>query len=460
MNLSKKKMTYTTKYVFIACFFLLTVNILLGIVLMTQDKESMTILIRERMLDAAKAAGATLDGDLLASITADDAKNKTENFREVMRTLNLYLYSMDMKYIYTIKYLGGRNFVFIADSDPIDPGLYGEPVVCTEALYNASQGIAGVDETPFTDRWGDFYSAYCPVYDSNGDLAAIVGVDYDAQWYEDRIAMNTASILIITVFSLLIGATIIIFITNRFRRKIKSLYRELAELSSEMDSLNKEMATNTPLQKSSNAGSESGGQVPEEFTTSGSFDALGDKIRQARKDMKEYVTYIREQDYVDPLTGIGNKTAYLDYAKDLDLRVGDEALDYTILLFDVNNLREANDNHGLKAGDLLIIDTSTLLLRVFDPKCIFRIGSDDFIVIMENTTPNGINRALEALHGEVAVFNACERTYDTNLSLTNGIASFDPKQDHCCADVLKRATKNLSSSKAEFYKNNGDRRKR
>ena len=451
-------MANTTKYVFIACTFLLSVNILLGIVLMAQDKESMTTLIRERMLDAAKAAAASMNGDLLASITAEDSKNKTPAFREVMKTLNLFLYSMDMKYIYTIKHLGGKNFVFIADSDPIDPGVFGEPVVCTDALYAASQGAPSVDETPFTDRWGDFYSAYCPVYDSKGNLAAIVGVDYDAQWYEDRIAMNTASILIITVFSMLIGATIIMVITTRFRKRIKTLYRELAELSGEMDSLNREMATNAPLQKTSNA-AQSAGKNAQDFGASGSFDALGDKIRQARKDMKEYVSYIREQDYVDPLTGIGNKTAYLAYAKDLDLRVGDETLDYTLILFDVNNLRNANDVHGLKAGDLLIIDTSTLLLRVFDPKCIFRIGSNDFIVIMENATPNGVNKALTSLHDEIAVFNACEKAYDMTLSVTSGTAVFDPKEDHCCGDVVKKATKELSKNKAEFYKNS-DRRQR
>lgn len=459
MSSQKKKMSYTTKYVILACSFLLVVNTVLSIVLMAQDKESMRVLIRERMLASAKTAAASIDGDVLASITHEDAKNNSENYQEVMATLRLFFYHLDMKYIYAIKYLGGKNFVFIADPDPIDPGKYGEQVVYTDALYRASQGTASVDETPFSDRWGDFYSAYSPIYDSEGNLAGIIGVDYDARWYEDRIAINTASIMVITVFSLLLGAAIIIFITSRFRKKIKALYGELADLSSEMDSLNKELASNASLQKKASAAPSWNGEKTLSSSSS-SFDALGDKIRQTRKDVKEYVSFIREQDYVDPLTGVGNKMAYLEFAKDLNLRVGDQNLSYVALLFDVHNLRTVNDAYGLNAGDHLIVDASTLLLRVFDSKNVFRIGSGDFIVIMENVTQNEVNKALEDLHGKIAVFNACEKSYASTLSLLSGTACFDPQKDHQLADVVKRATNDLSKNKAQYYQQNGDRRKK
>jgi len=459
MSSQKNKMSYTTKYVVLACSFLLAVNTLLSIVLMTQDREAMRVLIHERMLAAANTAAASIDGDVLASITSADARSNAENYQEVMGTLRLFLYHMDMKYVYAIKHLGSKNFVFIADPDPIDPGKFGEQVVYTEALYRASQGTPSVDETPFTDRWGDFYSAYAPVYDSEGNLAGIIGVDYDAHWYEDRIAINTASIMVITVFSLLIGSAIIIFITGRFRKKIKSLYGELADLSSEMVSLNKELSANVNLQKKSSS-TWGSGDTTDLLVNASSFDALGDKIRQTRKDVKEYVSFIREQDYVDPLTGVGNKTAYLEYAKDVDAHMGDESMNYSAIVLDINNLRSVNDKYGLKIGDQMIVDLSTLLLRVFDAKTIFRFGSGDFIIIMENVTPNGLSKAIEDLHGKIAVFNACEKTYEAHLSISLGSAVFDPEKDHHCDDVVKRATKELSQNKASYYQQNGDRRKR
>ena len=36
--------------------------------------------------------------------------------------------------------------------------------------------LAAVDKEPYGDRWGRFYSAYTPVYDSTGHIGGIVAV--------------------------------------------------------------------------------------------------------------------------------------------------------------------------------------------------------------------------------------------------------------------------------------------
>ena len=460
MNVRNKKLTYTTKYVILACLFLLSVNFLLGIVLATQSKKAMIRLIQEHMLDVANTAAASLDGDLLFSITADDVSFRSDKFREINDSLILFQNHMNMKYIYAVRHLGGKNFVFVVDPDPIDPGKFGEPVVYTEALYQASQGIASVDNTPFSDRWGNFYSAYSPVYDSEGNIAGIVGVDYDANWYEEQVAINTASIIIICAFSLLIGAAIIVFATNRFRKKIKGLYLEMAELSNEMTGLNREMTSNADLQKKSSpfVWNESG--LPDSDLTTSSFDALGDKIRQTHMDIKQYVSYVREQDYTDALTGVGNKTAYLEVARDLELMIQDKTAAFSILAFDVNNLRKANSKYGLKVGDQMIIDTATLLLKVFDPKNIFRIGSDEFIVITDSSSKEPVSSTLHILENELEAYNEKVRTYEMTLSISSGVATFTEGQDHQFDEVLRRAMENLSQHKAIYYQQAGDRRRR
>ena len=460
MSSPKQKLSHTTKYLFLACVFLLTVSYLIGNVLMTQSKIAMKELMQESMLNAASTAAAALDGDELASIKMGDDTSNSEAFLHVRETLQMFLFNMNVKYIYTVKYLNGKNFVFLVDSDPIDPGHYGEPVVYTEALYKASQGQKDVDDTPFTDRWGNFYSAYCPVYTSDGALAGIVAVDYDARWFEDKIAINTASILFITVVSMIIGGGIIVFITTRFRKKIKSLSREMEELENDIYALNKELAANVNLQKTTNPLPSEADLDLESPSYASSFEALSSRIHKAKEDIKEYVSYVREQDYVDPLTGVGNKAAFLEYAKGLDVRVGDEKMNYSVILFDVSNVKSANEKYGMKIGDQMILDASTVLLRAFTPQTVFRIGDDDFIVVLEDTNQNGVNRLLDELFSQIAVFNACETSYDVPLALTSGSATFDSDKDRHCNDVVKRAMQDLSASKVEFYKNKNDRRKR
>ena len=460
MNLQRKKMTHTTKFVIIVCCFLLTVNVVLGIVLSTQSRKAMTVLIQERMMDAANAAAAALDGDIVGKIAAADVTAKSTNYLTVYNTLNLFQNHMNMKYIYVVKYLGGKNFVFVVDPDPVDPGKFGEPVVYTDALYNASQGNAGVDKTPFSDRWGNFYSAYCPVYDSEGTIAGIVGVDYDANWFEEQIAINTASILIICVFSMMVGSGIVVFITNRFRKKVRTLSAELSELSHEVDSLTKEMAANVDFQRTTSAAPPDLLDDPGDGTLSNTFDALGDKIHRAHQGVKQYVSFVREQDYTDALTGVGNKTAYLETIRDLDLEILDGKAEFSVALFDVNNLRAINHKHGLKVGDQLIYDTATLLLKVFDSKNIYRIGSDEFVVLQLASSRDDMANAIYSLEGALEAYNTVNKTNKVTLSFTSGTATYDPEQDHQFSDVLARAFETLSQHKALYYQQAGDRRRR
>ena len=446
MSKGKKRISTATKYLVLACTFLLAINLVLGIVLTSQSKKGMTALLQSKMLDAANIAAASMDGDLMASISSQDAQTGSENFQKALSSLRLFLDHMDMKYIYAVKHVSGQSFVFLADPDPIDPGQFGEPIVYTKALEKASQGIASVDENPFSDRWGKFYSAYSPVYDSEGNLVCIIGVDYDAAWFEDMIAMHTASILIICTLSVLIGAFIVLLISNRFQRRFRILSDELSSLSDEVNALNKEMAPPEEFHaKPSRQPAEAEEDSPSHV---GTFDALENKIKQTRQDMRQYASYVHEQDFTDPLTGVGNKMAYQELTRDMDLKIADGVADFCIAMFDVDGLRQINDEYGLNAGDQVIFDTATLLLQAFRPETIFRIGSDEFIVLAQDFTAKDLEHSLNVIETAQRKENSQKDATKQTPSLAKGVAFFDAKQDHSCNDVLKRANKMLKQNKA------------
>ncbi|MBQ9491022.1 MAG: diguanylate cyclase [Lachnospiraceae bacterium] len=446
MSKGKKRISTATKYLVLACTFLLAINLVLGIVLTSQSKKGMTALLQSKMLDAANIAAASMDGDLMASISSQDAQTGSENFQKALSSLRLFLDHMDMKYIYAVKHVSGQSFVFLADPDPIDPGQFGEPIVYTKALEKASQGIASVDENPFSDRWGKFYSAYSPVYDSEGNLVCIIGVDYDAAWFEDMIAMHTASILIICTLSVLIGAFIVLLISNRFQRRFRILSDELSSLSDEVNALNKEMAPPEEFHaKPSRQPAEAEEDSPSHV---GTFDAQENKIKQTRQDMRQYASYVHEQDFTDPLTGVGNKMAYQELTRDMDLKIADGVADFCIAMFDVDGLRQINDEYGLNAGDQVIFDTATLLLQAFRPETIFRIGSDEFIVLAQDFTAKDLEHSLNVIETAQRKENSQKDATKQTPSLAKGVAFFDAKQDHSCNDVLKRANKMLKQNKA------------
>ena len=96
------------------------------------------------------------------------------------------------------------------------------------------------------------------------------------------------------------------------------------------------------------------------------------------RDMGEYSKTLRNEKDHDALTGLHNKSKFLEMKKTLFLN------QKTIAVFnmDVNNLKEMNDVHGHDAGDKLIIKAAESLKKIEARNIIpFRIGGDEFVVV-------------------------------------------------------------------------------
>lgn len=105
----------------------------------------------------------------------------------------------------------------------------------------------------------------------------------------------------------------------------------------------------------------------------------------------EAETY-RRLAYKDAMTGIGNRAAF-----DRDagiLHAKRDTNTFAVAVFDVNNLKYTNDTYGHAAGDRLIKDTADSVKDAFSAigRC-YRIGGDEFAVIMEHIPDESIEEA-------------------------------------------------------------------
>ncbi|HYE35566.1 bifunctional diguanylate cyclase/phosphodiesterase [Methylocaldum sp.] len=100
----------------------------------------------------------------------------------------------------------------------------------------------------------------------------------------------------------------------------------------------------------------------------------------------------------DPLTGLYNRrrfTEMLEYEIDRSARHTHE---FSILLLDLDNFKDINDSYGHPAGDVTLIQIGECLnghLRRGD--IAFRIGGDEFAVILPETPPTGALQVAESL---------------------------------------------------------------
>ena len=168
--------------------------------------------IQQRMLDIANCAAGSVNGDGMRGLTKD--KIGSDEYNDVYNTLAVFRDNVELEYVYTIKEDGNDNFIFTMDLDQVSPASYGDRVEFTEALKRAGDGTAAVDEVPYTDRWGEFYSAYSPVFDSDGKVAGIVAVDFSVDWFKDQLSAQTKSTVvgyvIILVVSQLVAALLVL----------------------------------------------------------------------------------------------------------------------------------------------------------------------------------------------------------------------------------------------------------
>ena len=184
--------------------------------------------IQQRMLDIANCASGSVNGEVMKHLTEDQVGSI--GYNKIYDTLAVFRDNVELEYVYCIKQVGEKDFIFTMDLDQVSPASYGDSVEYTDALAIAGNGTAAVDEVPYTDQWGEFYSAYSPVFDSTGKVVGIVAVDFSAGWFNDQLSSQTRSTVIsyviILLLSLLVAALLSLLTVRPFVRAQGELLEE------------------------------------------------------------------------------------------------------------------------------------------------------------------------------------------------------------------------------------------
>ena len=98
--------------------------------------------------------------------------------------------------------------------------------------------------------------------------------------------------------------------------------------------------------------------------------------------------------YHDILTGLLNRTKFDETIKEID----SSGIDFAIINFDVNGLKSVNDTFGHEEGDNLIKIFAKMLEDEFGTlgSC-YRMGGDEFLVVVDDRYFNSIENALRKL---------------------------------------------------------------
>ena len=216
----KSKSSLSTKIILMVEVILLISSTLFCAVSIYRARVGIRKAIQQRMLDIANCASGSVRGDVLRSLTAADVG--TPKYDNIYDTLAVFRDNVELEYVYCIRDEGNGNFIFTMDLDQYTPAGYGDGVEYTKALATAGTGKAAVDEVPYSDAWGEFYSAYSPVMDSSGNVAGIIAVDFSADWFEAQLSDQTRetvmTYIVILLLTLLVAAVLSILTVRPFVR--------------------------------------------------------------------------------------------------------------------------------------------------------------------------------------------------------------------------------------------------
>lgn len=162
--------------------------------------------------------------------------------------------------------------------------------------------------------------------------------------------------------------------------------------------------------------------------TNDEIRSLTDSVLTMAGRTQEYIRQLNKQLMKDALTGVKNKACYMEYTDKLEKQTGLMPIRFSVVVFDVNGLKEGNDNYGHEIGDKIIIKASELICEIFKHSPVFRIGGDEFVVIM---TSGDYEIRYELLAGfeHHAGHIVIDEKKNIAISIAYGMANFPDEAD-------------------------------
>lgn len=337
-----------------------------------------------------------------------------------------------------------KNAVYIVDAayeedEIVTPGCFDFiEDVCYPYLDDLSQGFpAFITNTP---EYGNVVTACMPVYDSDQKIVCFASVDLSM---EEVLATEndfiTKLTIILTILIALICAMFIPYVHRRITNPIK-------------------MLSSTARQYGQKNEGEKNVFNELRIHTGDEIEILHKSMIQMENDIDNYITSltrteqqltsVQQQAQRDSLTGIRNRTAYDKEIEKLEEEAKNGLTEYGIGMIDLNFLKYLNDTYGHEQGNTAIIGLTKLVCKVFAHSPVFRIGGDEFAVILKNDDYKNINELEKIFNDRLSELAADESLLPwEKISAAFGYAMFDPATDKSTDDVFKRADQNMYERK-------------
>jgi len=156
--------------------------------------------------------------------------------------------------------------------------------------------------------------------------------------------------------------------------------------------------------------------------------------------------------HTDPLTGVLNRSTLLSVFQKETALTKRHNSSMSLLMLDIDFFKKVNDTYGHVAGDEALkklTDCMHETVRESDP--IFRLGGEEFAILLNDTDINGAKLLAERLRHAVEATYITHEEHQFNMTVSIGLTELKENDELEC--IMKRADSALYSAK-ESGRNN------
>lgn len=148
----------------------------------------------------------------------------------------------------------------------------------------------------------------------------------------------------------------------------------------------------------------------------------------------------------DGLTSVRNKHAYTNYENEMNEKIAENINpDFAVAIFDINGLKDINDELGHIAGDEYIKSACEMICGIFKHSPVFRIGGDEFAVLLTGSDYNERYTLMNDIE------NSVRNNHEHHLvTIAGGMSEFNPAHDTVVQDAFARADSIMYENKKHF----------
>ena len=200
--------------------------------------------------------------------------------------------------------------------------------------------------------------------------------------------------------------------------------------------------------------------------TGDEIEALSNSMKQMEQNINDHIAKILETTQtlistkehademdraanIDALTKVRNKRAYDVEFQRVEQEIRDGKTDVGIAMIDMNYLKRTNDIYGHEQGNASLQKLCQTICGVFKHSPVFRIGGDEFVVILENHDYENLDALKAQFDAELQKLQNPDKPWES-ISAAVGYALYDPAVDDGVESVFKRADEQMYERKKEM----------